>query len=51
MTLSSDADFDSQIATVAGDGSFEFGGLSKGVHSIAPGVRGINRQMTFTVKY
>jgi hypothetical protein len=40
VTLSSDAGFDSQIATVAEDGSFEFRGLSKGVYSIAPGVRG-----------
>jgi hypothetical protein len=40
VTLSSDAGFDSQIATVAQDGSFEFRGLSKGVYSIAPGVRG-----------
>jgi len=40
VTLSSDTGFDSQIATVAQDGSFEFRGLSKGVYSIAPGVRG-----------
>lgn len=42
MTLSSDAAFDSQIVTIASDGSFEFRGLSKGVYSIAPGVRGYN---------
>jgi hypothetical protein len=40
ITLSSDAGFDSQFATVAEDGSFEFRGLSKGVYAIAPGVRG-----------
>lgn len=40
VTLSSGAGFDSQIATVAEDGSFEFRGLWKGVYSIAPGVRG-----------
>ena len=40
VTLSSDDGFDSQIASIAEDGSFEFGGLSKGVYSIAPGVRG-----------
>jgi hypothetical protein len=40
VTLSSDAGFDSQIETIAQDGSFEFRGLSKGVYSIAPGVRG-----------
>jgi hypothetical protein len=40
VTLSSDAAFDTQIATVAEDGSFEFRGLPKGVYSIAPGVRG-----------
>ncbi len=40
ITLSADAGFDSQIAAVAEDGSFEFRGLSKGVYSIAPGIRG-----------
>jgi protocatechuate 3,4-dioxygenase beta subunit len=40
VTLSSDAGFDSQIAALAEDGSFEFRGLAKGVYSIAPGVRG-----------
>ncbi len=40
VTLSSDAGFDSQIATVSADGSFEFQGLSTGVYSISPGVRG-----------
>lgn len=40
VALSSDAGFDSQIATLAKDGSFELRGLSKGVYSIAAGVRG-----------
>ncbi len=40
VTLSCDAGFDSQIAPVAEDGSFAFRGLSKGVYSVAAGVRG-----------
>jgi hypothetical protein len=40
VTLSSDRGSDTQIATIAPDGSFEFRGLSKGIYSIAPGVRG-----------
>lgn len=40
VTLSSDAGFDSQITTVAEDGSFEFRGLSKSVYSVSAAVRG-----------
>ncbi len=40
VTLSSDAGFDSQMATIEVDGGFEFRGLSKGVYSLAPGVKG-----------
>lgn len=47
VALSSDAGFDSQIATIAEDGSFEFRGLSKGVYSIAPGVRGYKPKEDF----
>lgn len=48
VTLSSDAGFDNQIATLAQDGSFEFRGLSSGVYSIAPGVRGYSATSDFS---
>ena len=48
VTLSSDAGFDSQIATLAQDGSFEFRGLSSEVYSIAPGVRGYRAPTDFS---
>jgi len=47
VTLSSDLGLDNQIATVAEDGSFEFHGLSKGVYSIAPGVKGYKAKDDF----
>jgi hypothetical protein len=48
VTLSSDAGFDSQIGTITQDGSFEFRGLSSGVYSIAPAVRGYKATPDFT---
>jgi hypothetical protein len=40
VTLSSDMSFDSQVTALGADGSFEFRGLSKGVYSVAAGIRG-----------
>lgn len=51
VTLSSDAGFDSQIAPIAEDGSFESQGLSKGVYSVAAGVRGYKPEDGFTAKF
>lgn len=48
ITLSSDAGFDTQIATLAQDGSFEFPGLSSGVYSVAPAVRGYRASAGFS---
>jgi Carboxypeptidase regulatory-like domain len=40
VTLSIDRAWDSQIAAINPDGTFEFRGLPKGVYELAPGVKG-----------
>jgi hypothetical protein len=40
VTIGSDISFDSQMAEIGSDGSFEFYGLSKGVYDVSAGVKG-----------
>jgi hypothetical protein len=50
VTLGEDGAWDSQMAVIAADGSFEFQGLVNGVYNVGPAVKGYRAGDTFGVE-